>query len=511
MTRKRARVITALLLSFFLGIVLVTALRQPDVQEQVDESVIKPIKHKMVALTKSLTGDTDAGASDAATDAAEAGVADAADLMAFNRPLRVASYGWELVAPGIVANMGATPGPASMYGASGLTVYLNGVETMARLETALAKGGAQEGGADIAIAPLPLVIAAFERIHALDPQIFYVVGWSRGREAVLSSVDTLGPYPTGKDLPALTDNQDLPVFLGLFSMSLAGADSSHVRMLKLTTPHSEEIPLAFIDRLFTPEAIDSARRKILFTTVDAANLIPIVAVAQRGLVEHHSEMLALWTRVWIDGQTMLQADVTAGARLVAKAPGALDEVNVLTRLGQVQPATVAENARLAGLAGRSPLTLDAMFQRTWQIWRSSGTLATPPPGASPVSSKVVASLARQVDPSMKRTDPLRGSAAPLRDGVAKDLGPAGTATPIAPILVREEPDGPEGRENLLRNIGFIAGVFERSPLRITAGKGDTQELLDVAALRYGIPKVRLLVGQAKASKAAGVIEILPAQ
>lgn len=511
MTRKRARVITALLMSFFVGIGTVVVFREPEVQDAVDEKLVKPAIGKMTSVMKSVEeavsgDDTDAGA-DAATDAAEAGVADAADLMAFNRPLRIASYGWELVAPGIVANMGATPGAASMYGAAGLTVYLSGVETMARLETALAKGGAQEGGADIAIAPLPLVVAAFERIRALDPQIFYVVGWSRGREAVVSSVDTLGPYEPGKDVLALTDNQDLPVFLGLFALNTAGAESSHIRMLKLTTPNSETVPVAFIDRLFTPEAIDTARRKILFTTVDAPNLIPIVAVAQRGLVEHNPEVLALWARVWIDGQAMLQADVTAGARIVAKAPGALDEVNVLTRLGQVQPATIAENARLAGLAGRTPVTLDAMFQRTWQLWRSSGTLATPPPGASPVSSKVIASLTRQADPSMKPAESLGTTGSPF-NGAPRAPGDTGAGTPI---LVRHEPEGPEGRENLLRNVGFIAGIFERSPLRVTVTKGDTQDLLDVAALRYGIPKKRLLVGKASAPQSAGVIEILPAE
>lgn len=502
MTRKRARIIIALLFSMFTGIVLIFALRLPDVRE----GLVDPLREKISSL---IEGESeDAGADDAAV--VDAAVADAADLMAFDRPLRVVGLGWEPVAPGIVANGGSVPGPASMFGAAGLTVYLSGADSLGRLEAALAKGGASDGGADIAILPLPLFVSAYERIRALDPQVFYVVGWSRGREALLSTTDTLGPLEAGKDHPMIVDAQDLSRFLGLFAMEVAGADISHVRMLKVGSPSTETTQIAAIDRLYTAESVDAARRKILLTTVDAENLIPIVAIAQKSLIDHHAEVLSLWAHIWIDGQVMLKADVTSGAREVARSPGAIDEVNLLTRLGQIQSTTLSDNARMMGLAGRYPARLDMIFEQTWEIWRSSGVLATPVPPANPIDTRVVASLARQADPALRRPDARLDTevrlAAQSGSQVAK---PTSKPEDSVPLLVRQEPEGPEGREAFLRNIGTVAGIFQRSRIRVTAAKGETEEVIDAVVLRFGVSRARLVIGKAAVSKGLGVIEVLP--
>jgi hypothetical protein len=300
------------------------------------------------------------------------------------------------------------------------------------------------------------------------------------------------------------------VFLGLFVLDSAGVDPSRVRLLEAESSHSEDVPIAAIDRVLTDEALDKARRKILLTTADAPHLVPFVAVAQRRMIEQNAEALALWARIWLDGYAMLRADVTASARQVAANKGSPEPLSLLTRLGQIELSPLPENAHLLGLSGRGAVTIDALFQRTWLVWRASGALATPAPAAAPISTEVVATLVRNADASLTEL-PETLETAPATPPSSTKAGPIPALETMAPLFVRREPEGPEGNEDLLRSIGFLAGVFDRSPLRVTAAKNGTAKLIANAAERFDIRPSRLVAGKATLGKEAGAIEVLPAQ
>ena len=92
------------------------------------------------------------------------------------RPLRVVGLGWELIEPAVVANDGDRSGKQSAFAPSNLTAHLRAFKTAAEVEAALARGGHDEGGADVAILPLPEFVAAHERIKALSPTVFFITG-----------------------------------------------------------------------------------------------------------------------------------------------------------------------------------------------------------------------------------------------------------------------------------------------------------------------------------------------
>ena len=88
---------------------------------------------------------------------------------AMNRPLRVTALGWDLLAPGVSGNGGTLEGCAeSEFAAVGLEVHLAASDGIASLEGRLARGGADPDGADLAILPLPVYVAMYERLHALE-------------------------------------------------------------------------------------------------------------------------------------------------------------------------------------------------------------------------------------------------------------------------------------------------------------------------------------------------------
>src|SRR6202044_3824992 len=103
--------------------------------------------------------------------------ADAGPVKLFDRPLRVIALGWDLAAPALLANGGIDPGDKSEFTAAGLDVHVAAVDAMSAVEGALARGGGDKDGADIAVVPFCELVASYERLRALSPEAFFVVGW----------------------------------------------------------------------------------------------------------------------------------------------------------------------------------------------------------------------------------------------------------------------------------------------------------------------------------------------
>jgi hypothetical protein len=403
------------------------------------------------------------------------------------RPLRAVALGWELLAPGVVAGEAA-------YKAAGVEASFANAGAMDDIESALARGGGEAGGADLAIVPLSSYVASYERLRALSPEVVLVIGWSRGREAMFAT-DTaaLAKPPAAGELKLAAASATAPeTFLSLFLLDLAGVPASRV-----TVVDPQRASLAAVQRGTGPKPTG----KLLVTSADTPRLLPIVAVAPRGFIAAHADELEAWTKVWLAGVGKLAGDVPAGGRKVAGMTGAPPVLGIIEALGQVEFASLRENAAAAGLSGRGALTLDELFRSAWRIWREAGVLTTPPPEVAPLHTGVIATLVR-ADPAAAAELPRPRQAA---DGGARP----------AVLLVARAPVGKDGKldaEAFATRIGIVAGVFDRQALRVSV-LGDqktAQVLADLARDRFGLRPAQLSVGRRPPANLPGAIEVLSA-
>ena len=213
----------------------------------------------------------------ASASAAPSASAPRPDEPKLDRPLRVVGMGWDLLAAGVVANDGAKPGSASLLKKQGLEVHFSSAPAEG-VENALARGGADERGADVAIMPLPRFVASYEQLRALDPVIFMVVAWSEGRDAVYTKGKTLELPATG-DVKLRADSGSVQAFLGLFALDVSGAALDRI---KLVSKPADPWDLAVQTKRATEGEPPSGT--LLFGTSEASRLVPVVAIAQASLL-----------------------------------------------------------------------------------------------------------------------------------------------------------------------------------------------------------------------------------
>jgi hypothetical protein len=516
----RVKIVLGLLVVLFLATGALTAARP-----RIPHTAPSPAS-PAGALADAGADAAEAGRASAATSgSASAPLGDAGALDLMDRPLRTITLGWDLAAPAVLANGGLDPAQASEFTAAGVATHLKPVEAMSVVEAALARGGADREGADIAVIPFSELCASYERLRALSPEVFFVVGWSRGREALVSTHEALpsasdksfddgagsGPRPRAPAEPQGKAGDKLSVsmvgapgeaatFLGLFALDANGIPPGAVHLVA----HEErpgDPPLAAVDR----DALgETARHTILLTTADATRLVPFVAVAQHGLLDQHGRALAAWARVWLEATRKLDRDPPSAARAIAAAPGAPEPIALLKRLGEMAPASLGDNARAFGLSGRGALTLDALFQQTWRIWRGAGALATPAPDTTPINGSIITSLARSY-PSL---------ASPP---VAQKPKP-GAASPdtLKAFVTYRQPEGKVDDTSLLATTGLLADVFDRSTLRVAVVKGDhvdaaaTKHLVDDVEQRFDVAPERVVAAKKAPGKVGAAVEVLVA-
>ena len=428
-----------------------------------------------------------------------------ASLHLMDRPLRTITLGWDLAAPAVLANDGLEPSDRSDFSAAGVPTHVRPVDAMSAIEAALARDGTDKDGADIAVVPFSDLVASYERLRALNPAVFFVVGWSRGREALVSTRDAMPP-PSANLAPSLADKAavsmvgtagEAAAFLGLFALDANGTPPGTVHLVT-QGPNLDDPPLAAIDR---DASSDTVRRNVLLTTADASRLVPFVAVAQRQMLESHGKAFAAWARVWVEATGRLEKDPTTAARTIAAVPGAPEPVALLRRLGEMAPASLQDNARAFGLSGRGALTLEVLFQQAWRIWRAVGVLATPAPEVTPIDSAIVAALVR---------------AAPSLVPAPRPKATVVAADSLKVLVTFRQPDGKVDAAALLATAGLLAAVFDRSLLRISVTRGGvvdpvaTRHLADDVVQRFDIAPERLIVAKKAPPRTGAAIEILVA-
>jgi hypothetical protein len=192
---------------------------------------------------------------------------------------------------------------------------------------------------------------------------------------------------------------------------------------------------------------------------------------------------------------------------VTSVHGAPEPLALLKRLGEISPATLGDNVRMTGLSGRGALTLEVLFQRTWQIWRGAGVLATPAPELPPISNAVIAALARS-EPALVDPPVIRGGEGsdPKKGGPAADRGKT--------LLVSRQPEGKLDEEAFVGAAGLIASVFDRSPIRVAVHQGAavdaprTKRVIERVQDRFDVPAGRLAPAKAALGKGPGAVEVL---
>jgi hypothetical protein len=455
-------------------------------------------KHDAPAEVIDPTEQADAAAE---AGAVEAGVANASASVAPpaappGQTLRITSLGWDLVAAG-----------AALAGADGKTapaMELAPESQLDALEARLARGGGDPQGADVAVLPLPAFVVSYERLRALEPRAFLVVGFSRGREEVRGAF--LKPPAAGDEVKivafapatategnARTWGSESATVAGVFALDLLGVAPSRLKFLAPGTD-GKAAPYAALVRGAPDE------RRLAFSTADASRLVPIVAVAPKSVVEARTKELTAFGTAWLDGLGRAGKDAPAVARrlaakenlpLAAGVGGAPEAVHLVERLGQLEAATPATQHSM--FVGTTPVTLTTLAQRTWTLARGSGLTSVAAPDPLPLDPRVAKAIAPPpVTPAKPGGEPgaLPANATPL--ALYRETGAAADAASVASQL------------------GFLGGVFERAVFRVTAKGGDkaARAIADAAIEKHGLAANRVGTAAAEPQGAFAAIEIL---
>ena len=420
-------------------------------------------------------------------------------------PMRVTTLGWDLVAAGAaLVPPDGTPTTPPME--------LAPEAALEAVEARLARGGADPQGADIAVLPLPAFVTAFERIRALEPRAFLVVGFSRGREEVRSTPGALLKAPpagdevkmvgygpaTSTDAAARAAGSESATVLGIFAMDLLGVGTSRLRLVA-PGPDAKAAPFAALVRGAADE------RKVAFSTADASRLIPIVAIAPKGVIDAKENLLRDWSKAWLDGLVKAAKDTPAIARRIAAKDslpfatgvgGAPEAIHLVERLGQIEAAGLDKQRVWIGPEAKGTITLDVLTQKTWQLARAGGFTTSAAPEALPIDPRVV----MQIAPAAPAPAP---PPADDPDGGAYGPGPAGAT----PLLAYRSAEGDTA--TVASQMLFLSGVFERAIFRVSAKGGDkAAKAIAAAAREKGIPANRLATAAAEPQGVAVSVELL---
>ncbi|MFO0741930.1 MAG: hypothetical protein U0270_38895 [Labilithrix sp.] len=430
-------------------------------------------------------GPTVASSASAAPAAVDAAAVDAGPAAA---SLRVATLGWELAAP--AATLGATS-----------SVEVAPEASLDELEKRLARGGSDPQGADVAILPLPSFVMSYEHLSALKLQAFLVVGFSHGREEVHANAGALLRAPPGADeVKVVSGGSESANVLALFSVDLLGVAPSRIRMV---TAEADVKAAAF-------SAVvkgTSDTRKLAFSTADASRLVPIVAVAPKAVLDAREKELQDWSKSWLEGLGAVANDVPgvsrklAGktdVRLASGVGGAPEALVLVERLGLIERVALDRETSIMGPLAKSPVTLETLMTRTWQLSRGAGLATAAAPDPLPVDTRILTAIA----PAPKDAP---APTAPEGDAGAEKFGPLPTGT--VPLVMYRATDG--DADKVATQIHFLSGVFERAYFKVQAKGGEKAAKAIAAAARdKGVASSRLATTAGDPPGAVAAVELL---
>ncbi|MBK6464138.1 MAG: hypothetical protein IPF92_24510 [Myxococcales bacterium] len=451
----------------------------------------------------------DAAARDAAVaaDPADAVAAPASDgapptqvVKLLDRPLRVTTLGAALAAPGTMA---FAPGATRPF-----ELELCPVESLAKVEGRLVRGGADADGADIAIVALPDLVAATERLRALEPQAFLLVGFSQAAERLVPLAApgaSRAPAATGEVKVFVPAGERLASrqWMALFALDAAGASPSRVKFVvadeRASITHREA---AFVAGSF----LDKYDGEHLLSTVEAAGLVPYVAITTKHTLTANEPLVRAFSQAWLAGLERAQSDAGGAAKRVLAKEGAVFSTaaelsgelgGVVERLGRVSRVTLDDNARLLGAsaaaaARRAPL--EALSAATVDAYRDAGLLTTAPSWPL-VERKVISAIAKDTSPQ-----PTQPPAEKLDCSRSRRR----------PVATRKEQGPTLDEAALLRRVEVDAVAYEGCALRVSlkGGEKPSATFAQGARDKLGLSAQKVLAG-ATASPGPALIEVVP--
>lgn len=424
------------------------------------------------------------GSGTPATDAAVASV----DAAPETKSLRVATLGWELAAPAVALGASAT----------GLAIEVAPESAEAELEKRLARGGADPQGADVAILPLPSFVTTYEHLSALRLQAFLVVGFSHGQEEVHADARALLKPPSGADEVKVASGGSASAnVLALFALDILGVASPRIR---LVTGEAD------VKGTFVSAVVKGAQdpRKLAFSTADASRFVPIVAVAPKAVIDAREKDFQAFGKAWLEALGNVANDVPGvsrklaaktDVRLGAGVGGAPEALVLVERLGLVERVTLDRETSLVGPLARSPVTLESLMTRTWQLARGAGLATSAAPDPLPVDTRVLTAIAP-----------------PPKDAPAAGEADAGAAfgpipTGSVPLVMYRATDG--DADKVATQIHFLSGVFERASFKVQAKGGEkAAKAIAAAAVAKGVPAARLGTMAGEPAGAVAAVELL---
>jgi len=407
-----------------------------------------------------------------------------------DRSLTVVGLGWELLAPGLLAADGSKSTATSAFASCDVTVALNVASTATEIERALAAGGAAKGGADLAVMSLSEFVAAYERVRALDLRVFFVSGWSQGRETLTGTA--FAKLPAAGSLGLDYSGSQDALALALLTLDLTG---TALDRLKIAERDASALLHARSGSALEQDA--AKQEDMLISTREAARLLPFVLVAPRPLLEERETVLAGFIRGWLAGTEVLLKDRAKAARTLSAIEGAPEAMSLLHSLGDSEPLRLYENAALLGLSGRGALSIESLSDWQFRVRRAAHLARASTPEASLMDGRVVTRLVRSHPKLVQAPEPL------------KRRPSAAAAVPLLERAFQKDDEQP-----IIDALGLLAAVFPRSDVRLTLSGRSAKlaaEWLDRAAQRYDLDRARLLAGGAPAKPGrAALLEVLRA-
>jgi hypothetical protein len=395
--------------------------------------------------------------------------------------------------------------------------------TLEAVEARLARGGSDPVGADVAILPLPAFVVAYERLRALEPRAFMIVGFSRGREEVHAASGALLKSPPGGDevklvafgpatageATAKASGTESATVLGLFALDLLGVAPARVRFV---APAAADAKSALFSAIARGAADD---RKLALSTADASRLVPIVAVAPKALLDASEPKMRELARAWLEGLGRAGKDASSVARRLANKEalplgagvgGAPEAIALLERLGQVEAATLAQQSSYFGASAKGPVTLATLTQRTWSLARAAGLTTSAAPEALPIDARIATALAPSSTSSPRATDVDAGGT----DAGAGTGAFAPLPTGATPLVLYRAVEAQADAASVAAQIGFLSGIFEHAAFRVTAKGGEkaARAIANAARERFDLPASRLATGTGEPAGAFAAVEIL---
>ena len=403
-----------------------------------------------------------------------------------DRPMRLVASSWEVVASLLAANGGLATADGSLVRAEGLDLRVRVAGAPRDVEGALARGGADDAGADVAVVPLPWLVTSFERVRALEPRVVHVPAWSHGREVLLGTTSVLlaRPGPIAADVPVASSDPSATA-LALFALDVSGTPPSHLHVVS----DRKGATIAALARPLASEAPADEPSRLLLSTAEASRLLPYVAVAARGFAKDDAIAIAGLLRAWDKGAAKLRADVPGAARAIATEKNAPEPSVLLERLGWLAEATPSDAAEALGLAGNdATLTVGLLFTRAWELLRATGALTLPAPDAPPIDTTAFA---------------LAFPGVAARPAVAAPPAPEGARV----LLAARAPAGDAAA--VAQRVALLQAVFERSVIRVAAKPASlARDAADEATGRLHVPAERIVVAPKALGESGALVEVL---